>query len=159
MEDWHDVMAPQIEKIMARPGCRTIVAFNPKESDKRIDLHGWICFERDYQVMVRVRSKEGRYVEQPENTDDPLVHYVFVKQPYRRPMGIARQLFVAADIDPMAPFNHTCRTSVVSKLSHVIPKARWQPLIARFTKRNPTTQRGQNAETSTSEDHQIQAAD
>jgi len=155
MDDWHDVMVKQVAKILGRPGCRTIVAYNPNEDDKRIDLHGWICFEHDYLFPTKTKSESGRYEDALVPTAIPLVHYVFVKQNYRRPLGIARRLFGAAEIDPLEKFHYTCRTSVVSRLSMKIPKARWQPLIARFTKDNPERSEDQNAKTDSSRHSEV----
>lgn len=157
MGDWHDVMTRQIERVIARPDCHVIVAYNPDEDDKRLDLHGWLCFERHYQVMQRVHDARGRWVEQLVETDTPLIHYCFVKQAFRR-LGIARALLKAAKIDPARDMNYTCRTSAVTKLASKVPRAKWHPLIARFEKHpktQPTTQRGQHAEASTSQDHPI----
>jgi GNAT superfamily N-acetyltransferase len=144
MDDWRDIMQVQITKVLDRSGCRVVVAYNPDEDDKRLDLHGWICFERNYLVPTRTRNKAGRYEEELKPSPEPLCHYIFLKQAYRR-AGLARQLFAAADIDLQKPFAYTCRTSIVSKAGHLIPRASWRPLIARFPKPDPTTQRGQNA--------------
>lgn len=131
-DDWRDVMTPQVCRILSRAGVEVTVAYHPDEPDRRADVYGWVAVERGYDV-IRKRREHGRWVEKKVPTDEPLVHYVFVKQPFRQ-MGLARRLFHAAGVDPMRPFNHTCKTGVVSKLAPKVPFARWQPLIARFPK-------------------------
>lgn len=110
MDDWRAVMEPQIRKVLSRPGGEVWVAYHPGETDHVADLYGWLAVERGHAL--------------------PLVHYVYVKSPFRK-HGIARGLFAAAGVDPAAPFFYTCKTYVVHELRHLIPAARWQPLIAR----------------------------
>lgn len=117
MTSWRDVMGPQLQAVLDREGVEVLVAANPKFKGTRIDLYGWIAHEK------------GRR--------RPLVHYIYVKDPYRG-QGIARKLFAAAGIDPEQEFLYTCKTGVVTKLKDVIPRARWSPLTARFAqKSNP----------------------
>ena len=134
MEDWSAVMVPQFLKVLARPGVDVFVAHNPEAASSSADLYGWLAVERNYEVM-RKRREGNKWIERKEKSFDPLIHYVYVKQPYRE-MGVARLLFKAAKVDPLAPFNFTCKTAPVSKLieKRKIPFARWQPLIARFPK-------------------------
>lgn len=60
--------------------CKVIVACN---ADDTMQIYGYICYG----------DAEGH----------PLVHYVYVKQPYRR-LGLANLLFEEAKIDPKAAF-------------------------------------------------------
>ena len=131
MSDWREIMPRQLERILARPCCTVTVACNPEESDTRLDLMGWIAVERGYSVPTRVRDARGRWADELLPTDAPLVHYVFVKQPYRR-LGVARGLFAAARVDPAAEFAYTTKTAAAQKLAAKVPRARWNPLIARF---------------------------
>jgi GNAT superfamily N-acetyltransferase len=108
MASWREVMVPQIERVLAKPGVQVHVAYHPGEQDRGADLYGWIAAEPGAE---------------------PLVHYVYVKQPYRR-MGIARGLLGALGIDPASDLEYTCKTPIVSRLP--LPRARWQPLRARF---------------------------
>lgn len=136
MHDWRPVMSSQVKRVLSRPGVQVIVACHPTEQDGATDLYGWIAFERDYQIPRRTSTvRNGRRLHTTEmvSADEPLVHYVFVKQPYRR-MGIARGLFSAAGIDPAKPFRYTCKTAMVRKLAGQIPGSEWAPLIARFDK-------------------------
>ena len=109
MGDWPAVMVPQLEKILARPGASVIVAHRPGEEDSRADIYGWIATETGHER--------------------PLVHYCYVKQPYRR-LGIARGLMAASGVGD--DFMYSCKTAIASKVSHRIPRARWSPLVVRF---------------------------
>lgn len=110
-----------------------LVAHRPGEVDRTADIYGWLAIERDYQIPVRSYGSEGNQISKMAAALLPLVHYVFVKQPYRR-LGIARGLFNAAGVNPNQHFAYTCKTAVVSRLSDKIPNASWQPLVARFPK-------------------------
>lgn len=120
MEDWTDVMVPQITKAIARPGVQVLVAYDPDATDQLADLAGFIAFDA--------------------TTAPVYVYYVYVKQAYRcgrgriGAEGIGRGLFRAAGIDPSLPFGYACRTPIVAKISRKIPMARWDPLVARFPK-------------------------
>lgn len=117
-EDWADVMHVQLGKILDRPDARAIMAFDRDDPDF---LYGWIAGETC-----------GR---------DPVVWYVYVKEPFRRAGyengvrigdGCARQLFAALGVDPTRPFLYACKTPACSKLADKIPRARWNPLVARY---------------------------
>lgn len=107
-ERWNDVMGIELRDVLLRPGCVTRIAYNPGAADPGLDAYGWIAGEPSRR--------------------EPLVHYCYVKHPYRR-MGIARGLLAALGIDPRREFHYTCRTKVVSQLP--IPMGRHRPLIAR----------------------------
>src|SRR5262245_50434873 len=121
VEKWFEVMIPEVERLLTRPGSRTIVAYRTGQKDRLADLQGFITVDTD----------------DPE-WGQPIVHYVFVKEPYRG-AGLARGLFAAASVDPQKPFLYTATTGAVSKIyqSRKIPFARWDPLIARFAKEDP----------------------
>lgn len=132
MEDWKPLMRRQFQKILSRYGCVTWVAFNPSDPDSGSDLYGWAAVERDFQVPVRKRVN-NQWEQILENSEAPLVHYVFVKQAYRK-MGIAKGLLRAAGVDVQEPFWHSSKTPVLEKLKSKMPQARWNPLLARFSK-------------------------
>lgn len=111
MEDWRDVMEPQILKALARPGVEVFVAYHPDEEDKTADLYGWLAVERGHER--------------------PFILYCYVKQNFRR-MGIARRLFKAAGVDPTCDIAYACKTSVLSRLARVLPRARHTPHAARW---------------------------
>ena len=46
IKHWHSLMGGEFADILKRPGMRTVVACNPDESDRRLDVHGWIASER-----------------------------------------------------------------------------------------------------------------
>lgn len=110
MDDWRDVMLPQIKRVRSRPNAITIVAEEPGA------LAGFLCCE-------------------PKN-DPPLVFYVYVKEQYRK-AGIARELFRRAGIDLNERFVYACKTAVVSDLMRKAPQARFDPYAARFDEYKP----------------------
>lgn len=120
--DWYRVMDEQVDKALGRPDVRTVVAYDPDETDHIADVHGFITADT---------------LEKP-----PLVYYCYVKQAYRRAgngrlwsgPGLARQLFAAVGIDPNMPFHYVCSTPMVRKLDRKIPLAKWTPLYGRFPK-------------------------
>lgn len=115
MASWHDVMWPEIGRILDRDGTVTLVA-----EDTGGSLLGFICCRPHHS--------------------EPWVHYVYTKAGYRKAgagnlwsgPGIARSLFAAADIDPSRFFVYSCKTPACSRLASKIPLARWNPLVARF---------------------------
>jgi hypothetical protein len=115
-DDWADVMHVQLRKLLDRPGMRAIVAFDKKSPGF---IYGFIAGDTTAREM-------------------PVVVYVYVKAPYRN-MGYARGLFAALGVDPGKPFQFVCKTAVVSKLARKIPFAKWNPLVVRYPKGEPTT--------------------
>ncbi len=109
-DDWADVMHRQIERVLARPDARTVVAFESKDPTF---LYGWICGDTSEHV--------------------PLVFYVYVKEPYRR-AGHARHLFEALGVRPSDRFVYACKTAIVPTLARSIPSARFNPAVLRFPK-------------------------
>jgi hypothetical protein len=123
-EDWAEVMHVQLGKILDRPTTRTLVAVS---ADRRPFLYGFIAGDTS-----------GRL---------PLVHFAYVKDGFRskrvggRREGprYARGLFAALGVDPEGLFLYTCRTPVVSQLSHPtsgeaskIPRATFCPAAGRY---------------------------
>lgn len=111
MDDWATVMHRQISKVLDRSDVVTVIAHDPADDF----LFGFIS--------VIPRS--------PPVLDAPVVNYVYVKGTCRR-RGIARALFASVAVDPSLPFEYTCRTSWVSHLADRIPRARCNPMPARF---------------------------
>lgn len=134
MDDWHEVMLPQIRKVLDREGVEVLVAHNPDDDSETSNIYGWAAVERGYEISFRGR-RGGRWVDVFDKTKDPLVHYVFVKQPFRK-LGIAKSLLAKLGVTKEDFCNYTCKTAVLSKIA--IPNAYWKPLIARHTKnKNP----------------------
>lgn len=118
MEDWYATMIPQVEKVLARPRVRTIVAFEVGVS-RIADIYGFITADPELETRIpRVGSFKG------------FVYYVYVKDAYRR-SGHARGLFAAVGIDPSSRFLYACKTVMVTTLMRKIPASRWEPLLAR----------------------------
>lgn len=132
VEEWNAVMRPQLQRILSRPGCRTYVAYNPAETESGSDLYGWAAVERGFQVPVRNRIN-GLWQTSLETSEDPLIHYVFTKQAYRK-LGIAKGLLKAAGVNLGEPFFYSCKTPVVSRLEQNLAQGKWNPLLARFPK-------------------------
>lgn len=133
--DFSAVMEVTLAALLQRPGLTTWVAHNPRERPPH-DLYGYLVAERGANVPSYVRGDDGEYAMKVASSDEPLVHYVFVKRVYRM-HGIARALFEHAGIDPAAPYLYSCKTSNVSKLEKAgkLPRgARWFPLSVRFAK-------------------------
>lgn len=110
MSHYADAMHPIVRSVLARPAVRVMVAHGDEM------LHGFIAYEH---------SKIGL---------SPLVHYIYVAQPYRR-RGFARDLFEAAGIDPDRPFEYACRTEASWRLIVVekkAPESRYNPYRARY---------------------------
>lgn len=123
-DDYHRLMFPQYEKAMRREGVSTLIAYETSE-DPTADIYGYIVFDSSTQHEP---LEDGGFRTWPA-----MVFYVYVKEAYRR-AGIARRLFAAAHIDPLAPFAYACSTAVVSDLESKIPSAKWRPLLARRPK-------------------------
>jgi GNAT superfamily N-acetyltransferase len=47
MERWHRVMWQEVEHALDRPTTTTIVAYEPEETDRRVDLQGFIVFVKE----------------------------------------------------------------------------------------------------------------
>lgn len=132
---WFEVMREEIAAILDREGVECFVAHHPGAAVGDADLYGWIGVERGYFVLEK-SVRGGRFVDEWKRTDVPLVHYVFVKAPCRR-MGIARDLFRVADVDPRKAFRYSAKTGLVSRLRSKIPGGSFDPLIARYPKNRP----------------------
>lgn len=138
--DFSAVHEVTLAALLQRPGLTAWMAYNPRERAPH-DLYGFLVSETKPNIPTYVRGSFDVETQRPvyelriEYSDLPLVHFVFVKQTYRR-LGIARQLFKVAGIDPAAPFLYTCKTANVSKLEKagLMRQARWFPLSARFPK-------------------------
>lgn len=122
MADWYDVMWPQYAKVLDRPGMRSLVAYEATDPDF---AYGFLVADPSEQ---RVPERDGSVRWWPA-----LVMFCFVKQGYRR-SGIARRLFAEMDINLDEPFLYGCNTQTASRLSAKAPKARFNPLVARFDK-------------------------
>lgn len=109
-EDWAGIMHGQLEKLLERRGVRAVVAY--ERTDPGF-LYGFIVGDVSAGV--------------------PVVFYTYTKEPYRR-TGIARRLFAALGVDPREPFLYACRTPAVTRMTDKIPRARWEPNVARYPK-------------------------
>src|SRR5262245_30042088 len=123
IKNWKVLMRPELEGILSRPRCRTVVASHPDGT-----LYGWAAGDI-------ADAFEGR----PET---PLLHAVYVKQLYRK-MGFARKLIKAAGIDESKPFLFTTMVPVAgrdrktgSPRCSLFRNGDWYPRPARFDPKN-----------------------
>lgn len=118
MDDWREVMAPQLAKILARRSVEIWVAYNPGAENPRANIYGWLAHEKGWT--------------------QPYVIYCYVKLGYRK-KGLARRLFKKAGIDPAEPFEYAAKTSMLTRkrLRAAIPMASWKPL--RIRRKTPET--------------------
>jgi len=105
--DFFPIMWPVIGRLLERPGVRTIVACEAREPSL---VYGFIAGDT--------------------TGPQPVVHYVYVKGPFRR-AGYARGLFRALGVDPERPFRYGFRTFWCHDLATKIPAGRWDPSVAR----------------------------
>lgn len=96
------------------------------------DLYGWIAVQRGLMLTQRVRDA-GRWVTR-RMPMPPVVHYLYVGEPYRR-MGIGKFLLAAAGVDIRGEFVTTHKTKMSSRLLSGRAGWRHNPLLARFEPR------------------------
>lgn len=150
VEDWREVMTPQLARILSRPGAEIFVAYETEATDYTADLYGWIAVERGHKARFP-RGFPGRKTPRLW----PLVHYIFVKK-LSRYEGIGRGLFKAARVDPESWFFHSCQTGMLSvpdandrtPLLNRFPRAQFRPVLARHPRdqnRKAPRDHGQNS--------------
>lgn len=136
MDDWFDVMTPQLEKIIDRPRVHVLVIADPTETDRIADLFGHLVWEDGVQEVERAVVGSTLTIKRPQPDPHllPLVYFCYVKQDYRG-HGFARGLMRAAAIDPSKPFNYVCQTHASTSMREKgkLPSANWRPLLGRYT--------------------------
>lgn len=139
MSMYEDVYRQLLRELVQRPDIVVVIAFEPGVAPPD-DIYGWICVERDAWTRAKV-LEHGRHVEKDVRVEQPVVHYVNVKQAFRD-HGVARALLAAAGVNPERPWTHTFSTAVVTKMRarHRDGRERrhWRghfdPRLARFPK-------------------------
>lgn len=106
-----------------------LIAYDAEAEVANTELLGFLVFEKTVTFPV------GRSTR----TVGPVVHYVAVKE-YMRGNGLARELFKAASIDQHGEFTYCFKPTKLEK--DKVPRARWNPLIARYPKQTPTPKSG-----------------
>lgn len=107
---------------LERPGVQLLVACNNQDTDQVFGFlaHETGAFDRSLKRVL------------------PCVHFVYVKQPFRK-FGVGKALFTGAGIDPSKPFMHTFKTPEGTEVSKAKKYgANWRPLYGRFPKREDT---------------------
>lgn len=128
-DDYAPTMHVQIERVLDRPETVAIVA----------------CDRDDSSFLF------GHIVGEVEPGETPIVHYTYVKAPYRR-TGIARGLLTELGIAPFSYFVYTCNTGIASDLKNgvirdkngdivgrcpsKIPRSRFDPNGIRYSRTN-----------------------
>lgn len=123
MDEYAACMSRWVTAILKRPGVEVLIACNPEDDDQ---IFGFICHEQGFRL--------------------PLVHFTYVKQPFRK-FGIARGLFGAAKIDLNRAFQFTfqSRDMDLAQRRGKFPAAKWTPLYARFPKQETVLMEERNA--------------
>lgn len=126
---YDNVMSRTLWMAFRRPGLTVWLAVLPDE-EPPLDVAGFMVSEIGPNVGRRIGDRVVVHF-----AEKALVHYVYVKNDYRR-HGIARGLFAAAGIDPTRPFLYSCRTSMVAKLAGLghLRHAEWNPAPIRHAK-------------------------
>ena len=143
MDAYPHVYDALIKRLLEREGVFVVVMHSDQEAPPN-DVLGWACVEEGVRAPARVREN-GQWVDRFHELKQPLVHYVYVKQPFRL-HGVARSLLTAAGVDTELPWIHTFSTAVVAKLRNKRTRAglRWpatfDPRLARFPKHEPITE-------------------
>jgi len=129
MGKYRERMHEDIQEWLCRQGVVALVAHKPGELPPD-DAYGWVVAERDVVAPMDVWDngrREARWKALPQ----PLLHYVYVKQPYRR-LGVARGLLSAVGDDCDRVIYHTFSTAVVPKIQAERRRQRLHPLALRF---------------------------
>lgn len=122
-EDWPDVMHKQIERVLARPDARTVIAYERKA---REFIYGFACGD--------VSADAGFLDPNERKRPAPVLFYVYVKSSYRR-QGIAKGLVAELGIDTSKAFLYACKTEIVTRVFRPkIPLGQWDPVVPRFPK-------------------------
>lgn len=109
MRMYRKVYTETLDALIARPGAQVLVACSPDDDDQVL---GFVCHERRATVP-------------------PIVHYLYVKQLFRRER-VATILMTAADIPTGRRFIYTFKTPVATRIAEHWAGAIFDPLVARF---------------------------
>ena len=118
MKRWFPIMIEEISALVSDPRVCVFVAYDPSDADRIADIYGWCCTEiAPVDVGIAYRT---------------LVHYIFVKGPYRR-RGIGRALLEQAIGDLRKPFAYSCSTDMLESIGvrRIAPYAVFDPLPGR----------------------------
>lgn len=133
MPEYDETMSKWLRNwYLKRPGVQVWVAYHPGEdSESRADIYAWCAVEHGVKLPRRIRV-DGRFKTVLEEVTEPLVLYVYTKQPYRR-LGVAKALLKRAGCDVSQPFLYGFKTGVVKDIN-LFKNGRWQPLVIRHLK-------------------------
>jgi GNAT superfamily N-acetyltransferase len=129
MHVWQRVARESFAWLLEEHEPMVLVAGEPKGPD----LYGWIAVQRGLVAPQRVRDG-GRWQTRTLPLG-PIVHYVYVKEAYRR-IGVARSLLRSAGVDPQSEVLMTHKTAAgVRALKDRSLSWRFNPLLARFPRK------------------------
>jgi len=140
MSMYRDVYDAVLRQLLQRPDVEVHIA-HARGQQPPDDIFGWICVEYDAWTRSKV-VEHGQWVDKDVPLEQPVVHYVYVKQAFRD-QGVARALLAAAGVDPERHWTHTFSTALVAKMRqrHLdgSPRRNWagafDPRLARFPKK------------------------
>lgn len=127
-ETYHVAYRAAIPNIIARAGGKVLVATLDVDDD---EILGFAAYER------------GAHQHRKQRCTAPVLHYVYVKNAYRR-FGVARKLLGAAELGDR--FEHTFKTADFAAIARKLwpdpsapsgTRARFDPLIVRFAPESP----------------------
>jgi GNAT superfamily N-acetyltransferase len=100
--------------------------------DDGSEIIGWICVERGIVAPCKVRDG-GRYVQRVMPIG-PVVHYLYIREPYRR-LGAARFLMRVSGVDLASDWAFSHKTAASERITkRLCPHARFNPHYSRFPK-------------------------
>lgn len=120
---YHAIYGEVVQGILSREGIQVVVA---EETESGLVI-GWCCAEDGLHYLTR--TVDGH----KDHGVVPILHYVYVKLPYRR-LGIARELLDRTCIDLEAPFLYTFESVMGPRLAAKFPTGRHDPVVARNEK-------------------------
>lgn len=126
MEHYQADYRKYVSWILEKRRPTVLVAYDAEAEVPGAELLGFLAFEEKATYPTGNTTR----------TVGPVVHYVYVKE-YARERGLARALFAAGRIDQHGAFVFTFKPTDLDKSR--VPRARWNPLIARHPLMHPKT--------------------
>lgn len=119
MEDWTEVMLPQLDRLFSRTGVEVLVRH--LGDDGETDVIGWLAHRRGHRSLHEASYGQAM----------PYIVYAWTKDWHRR-RGHFRALATSVGIRLDLPFEYAASTTSLHRMRRSIPHARWAPLAIRF---------------------------